>query len=78
MRAEKLHKGKQAMTTQFSESNQLLSRAQVAEIFGVSRMTVIRLERDGSLPAVRLGAGTVRYKHTDVRAFIEQSMQVTA
>jgi len=77
MRAEKLHKGAKHMTTQFSESNQLLSRAQVAEIFGVSRMTVIRLEAEGKLTAVRLGAGTVRYKHTDVRAFIEKSM-VTA
>jgi excisionase family DNA binding protein len=53
---------------------QLLTRKQVAEIFQISPITVIRLEASGKLPAVRIGAGSVRYRFEDVAAFIDKSI----
>jgi len=49
---------------------ELLTRKDVAELFQVSTLTVIRLENDGKLPAIRLGAGSVRYRKSDVEALI--------
>ena len=51
-------------------TDQLLTRKQVAALFQVSTLTVIRLEDAGKLPALRLGAGSVRYKRSDVEKFI--------
>jgi excisionase family DNA binding protein len=67
MRAEKIHKGIENMPT-ITES--LLTRKQVAAIFQVSPPTIIRLENERKLPAVRLGAGSVRYRREDVEKFI--------
>jgi len=50
---------------------ELLTRKDVAELFQVTKMTVIRLENDGKLPAIRLGAGSVRYRRSDIEKFIE-------
>ena len=52
------------------EGKELLTRKDVAELFQVSTLTIIRLENDGKLPAIRLGAGTVRYRRADVEALI--------
>ncbi len=71
MRAEKRHKGVQNMPT-ITES--LLTRKQVAAIFQVVPQTVIRLENAGKLPAVRLGAASVRYRREDVQAYIESCL----
>lgn len=50
---------------------EFLTRREVADIFRVSQHSIIRWERDGRLPAVRLGAGSVRYRRADVQAFLE-------
>jgi len=55
----------------------LLTRKQVAALFQVSTLSVIRLEQAGSLPAIRLGAGSVRYRRSDVEAFIRKCSDAT-
>jgi excisionase family DNA binding protein len=50
-------------------TNELLTRKDVSKLFQISTMTVIRLEEDGKLPAVRIGT-RVRYKRADVEALI--------
>jgi excisionase family DNA binding protein len=47
-----------------------MTRRQVAEVFQVSPHTIIRWELAGRLPAVRLGAGSVRYRREDVQSFL--------
>jgi excisionase family DNA binding protein len=49
-----------------------LTRRQVAEAFQVSPHTIIRWELAGRLPAVRLGAGSVRYRRADIEAFLSR------
>ena len=56
--------------------NELLTRKQVAALFQVSPLTVIRMENEGKLPAIRLGAGSVRYRKVDVEAYIARCMTV--
>jgi excisionase family DNA binding protein len=74
MRSEALHRGAIKMPQVTSE---LMTRKQVAQLFQVSPLTIIRLEQAGKLPAVRLGAGSIRYRHADVLNFIAKSI-VTA
>jgi excisionase family DNA binding protein len=50
----------------------LLSRDDVAECLGASVSTVLRLERRGELPHIKLGR-LVRFKPTDVEALIERA-----
>jgi excisionase family DNA binding protein len=50
----------------------LLTRKQVAAIFQMSTLSVIRLEASGKLPAIRLGAGSVRYRKSDVETFLQE------
>jgi excisionase family DNA binding protein len=75
MRTEKLKKGIQNMPTVTTE---LLTRKQVASLFQISVLSVIRMEQDGKLPAVRLGAGTVRYKRSTVEKFINDALTVNS
>lgn len=56
-------------------TEELLTRKDVAKLFQVSALTVIRLEAAGKLPAVRLGAGTVRYRRSDIERFIANPSQ---
>ena len=51
-------------------TDELLTRKDLMQLFKVSQPTVLRLEASGKLPAVRIGAGTVRYRRTDVEAFL--------
>lgn len=51
-------------------NKELLTRKDVAELCQVSPLTVIRWEKAGKLSAIRLGAGSVRYKRADVEAFL--------
>jgi excisionase family DNA binding protein len=53
-------------------SDKLLSRDQVAECLGASISTVVRLEKRGELPRVKLGR-LVRFRPDDVDALIEQA-----
>jgi len=56
----------------------LMTRKQVAALFGVSTITIIRLQESGKLPAVRIGAGSIRYRRSDVEQFIAKSITVPA
>lgn len=71
MRSEKLFHGITAMPT---ITDELLTRQDVARLFKVSPLTVIRLEAAGKLPAVRIGAGSVRYRKSDVEKLIQDSI----
>ena len=54
-------------------TDELLNRKQVAQLFGVSPITVIRLQEAGKLPVVKIGAGSVRYRRADIERFIADS-----
>jgi excisionase family DNA binding protein len=49
-----------------NEKRELLTRRDLCELFQVSLSTVIRWERSGKLPVVRLGAGLPRYRRSEV------------
>jgi len=51
-------------------TKELLTRKDVAALFQCSTLTVIRLEDAGKLPAIRLGAGSVRYKRDTVLNYL--------
>ena len=51
-------------------TDELLTRADLQKLFKVSQPTIIRLEASGKLPAIRIGAGTVRYRRADIEAFL--------
>jgi excisionase family DNA binding protein len=50
----------------------LLDPQAVADILGLSPATVRELARKNELPSVRLGYKTVRFRASDVEAFIER------
>jgi excisionase family DNA binding protein len=70
MRNEKAHIGAKNMPTVTTE---LLTRRQVAALFQVSTLTVIRLEAAGKLPAVRIGT-SIRYRRSDVETYISEAI----
>jgi excisionase family DNA binding protein len=49
---------------------ELLTRREVADLFRVSSVTVLRMERAGKLAPVRVGR-QVRYRETEVRRLME-------
>jgi excisionase family DNA binding protein len=51
-------------------SQRYLSPAQVAEMLGVSRSTVLRLLRSGTLTSIRVGPRTIRVPAGALDAFI--------
>lgn len=59
-------------------TDELLTYRQVARIFAVSTLTVRRWAQAGELPSLRLGAGTIRFRRSDVNAFIERAQQERA
>lgn len=50
----------------------LVTRSEAAELLRVSQKTIERWERDGRLPALRVGMG-VRYRQEDIDALIRES-----
>ena len=54
-----------------SDIKRLLRRDEVAECLGASISTVVRLEKRGDLPRVKLGR-LVRFRAVDVHALIDQ------
>ena len=60
MRQERIYTGVKNMST---VTEQLLTRKQIAALFQVS-----------PLPAIRLGAGSVRYRKSDVERFVTESI----
>lgn len=52
--------------------DKLLTTKQVAELLSISERTLWRLVSSGRLPKpIKLSARTVRWKHSDILAFIE-------
>lgn len=49
---------------------EFVTRAQVAQMLQITIGTLIRWEKAGKLKALRLGSGSVRYRVSDVEAFI--------
>jgi len=60
------------MTTTNTE---FFTRKQIAELFQIAIPTVLRWEKAGKLKALRLGSGSVRYRVSDVEAFISNGAQ---
>lgn len=59
------------------ENLKLYSINEVAEILGVSRVTVTKYIQDNKLKAIKMGSkkqSRVRIKETDLKAFIEMKM----
>jgi len=56
-----------------TETKELLTYNEVAEIFGVTRITVYHWVKAEKLKVVRPSAGTVRFLRSDVEAFIAAS-----
>jgi excisionase family DNA binding protein len=56
-------------------SDRLRPAEWVAEYLGVSPHEVKRFAASGALPAVKLGHSTLRFRVSDVDAFIEKSMK---
>ena len=48
----------------------LLTAREVAELLGVSTETVLRWTRAGDLPAIRLPGGAIRYRPSELEAWL--------
>ena len=53
----------------------LLRKREVVRLLGISARSVERLVAAGELPRVRIGAGAVRYRSSDVRELVERSRE---
>jgi len=51
-------------------TGQLLTAREVAELLSVSTETVLRWTRRGDLPALRLPGGAIRYRQTELDAWL--------
>jgi excisionase family DNA binding protein len=51
-------------------SDIFLTRKEVATLFNISVPTVRRWERAGTLPVVRIGTCSPRYRRSDIESFI--------
>ena len=62
--------------TDHSHENQdkLISRARLAERWGVSAMTIKRKEKEGQLPVIRFNERLVRYRLSDVIAIERENV----
>ena len=49
----------------------LLTAREVADLLGVSSETVLRWTRAGTLPAFRLPGGAIRYRESELDAWLE-------
>jgi excisionase family DNA binding protein len=58
-------------------SDKLLTRTEVAQLLRLSPRSVDRLRSKGLLPAIRLLPGAVRFRISDVEAFIQSQRATT-
>lgn len=56
---------------EWSDSDPLLTRAEVAAIFRVTEQTVMRWDIAGKLRSVRTWSGELRYRQSEVRALLQ-------
>jgi excisionase family DNA binding protein len=49
---------------------ELMTMTEVAEALRVSVQSVSRWSKDGTLPSIQIGAGTVRFRRSDVEALL--------
>jgi predicted site-specific integrase-resolvase len=54
------------------EESKLLTRAQVAALFGVGPRTVLRWTRSGKLSPIRTVEGHPRYREDEIRAVLRE------
>jgi excisionase family DNA binding protein len=57
-------------------TEKFLTRRELADGFACSISTIRRWEKAGKLKALRLGAGTTRYREVDVEQFLAAAMEV--
>jgi hypothetical protein len=67
----KMHRMKTTVLPQLPE--QLLTRAQVAALFGVTKHTIRMFERRGLISALRINARLLRYRACDIRKLLDNS-----
>ena len=53
-------------------TDRLLTAAEVAEWLGFSPETVLRWTRRGELPALKLPGGPIRFRQSEVEAWLEE------
>jgi excisionase family DNA binding protein len=61
-----------------SNTKEFLTRKDLCQLFQISLSTVIRWQESGKLPVHRFGAGSPRYKRSDVEALISAASQVAS
>ena len=52
--------------------NTLLTTREVAELLAVAPETVLRRVRAGQLPAIRLASNALRFRESEIEAFLER------
>jgi excisionase family DNA binding protein len=52
--------------------NRLLTTRQVADLLGLSPETVLRRYRRGELPGFRLGSNVLRFRESELEAWVEE------
>jgi excisionase family DNA binding protein len=55
-----------------NQSDRLLNVAQTSEILGVHMMQIYKYAKTGELKPVRISKRSIRFKQSDINAFIEQ------
>jgi excisionase family DNA binding protein len=50
----------------------LLTARQVADLFGISTETILRWQREGKLPAIRLPGGAIRFREDEVEEWLRE------
>jgi excisionase family DNA binding protein len=55
----------------------LFTARQVAAMLGVSTETILRWTRRGELPAIKLPGGAIRYRETDLEAWLDEHATAT-
>lgn len=56
----------------------LLNRSELAALFGCSKATIRRYEREGKLRPIRLSPRVVRFKKEDVEKLVNTTAEVKA
>lgn len=55
-----------------------LTNSEAMTYLGMSRSSLQRLRAEGTLPFSKLGAGTIRYRKSDIDRFLESGFRVSS